>query len=114
MKKFLAVVIALVLLTSIALVGCGAKKEASSKDAITKAQAMATVKEKVDYLAAQAQAFYNSKDFQSVIEVGQYILGYLDKESQTAKNLIMKAKEALAAEAQKAVDKVKNSIKVIE
>ena len=114
MKRFLAVITSLVLLSSIAFVGCGSKKEASSKDAITKAQAMATVKERVDYLVSQAQVFYNSKDFQSAIDVGQYILSYLDKESQTAKNLIMKAKEALAAEAQKAVDKVKNSIKVLE
>ncbi len=114
MKKTLAVIISLVLLTSIALVGCGPKKEASSQDAITKAQAMATVKEKVDYLAAQAQSFYNSKDFQNVIDVAQYILGSLDKDSQAAKDLITKAKNALAAEAQKAVNKVKSSIKVLE
>ncbi len=114
MKKLLAVMISLVLLTSIVLVGCGPKKEASSKDAITKAQAMATVKEKVDYLVAQAQAFYNSKDFQNVVDIGQYILSSVDKDSQAAKDLIAKAKNALAAEAQKAVDKVKSSIKVIQ
>lgn len=114
MKRFLAVAISLVLLSSMVLVGCGPKREASSQDAIKKIQTMATAKEKVDYLVGQAQAFYNSKDFQGVIDVAQYILSYLDKESLAAKDLITKAKNALAAEAQKAVDKVKGSIKVLE
>ena len=114
MKKIFAVVISLVLLSGIILVGCGPKKEATSQDAIKSAQAMATVKEKVEYLMVQAQAFYNSEDFQGTIDVGQYIVNYLDKESQAAKNLIMKAKEALADEAQKAVDKVRDSIRVVE
>ncbi|HOX53969.1 MAG: hypothetical protein PHI86_02020 [Candidatus Omnitrophica bacterium] len=114
MNRFTAIVISLVFLFSVAVVGCGPKKEASSLDAIKVAEAMKTVKEKTDYLLAQAQAFYNSKDFQNAIDAAQYVLRNLDKESMTAKNLITKAKEALAAEAQKAVDRVKNSIKVIQ
>nr|MBP7088304.1 hypothetical protein [Candidatus Omnitrophota bacterium] len=90
--------------------GCGPKKAGSSDDAITLAKAMETAEEKADYLITQAKAFYNSKEFQQSIDIAQYILQYVDKNSQDAKNLLEKAKEALKQKAQEAVTDVKSKI----
>jgi len=94
--------IALILITSLSIVGCGPKKEESSKAAIEVAKTMETLEEKANYLVGQAKAFYNSKQFQDSIDAAKYVLRYLDKESQAAKDLLEKAKEALAAKAQDA------------
>lgn len=101
MKKalFLTVVICLSL-GIFAISGC-AKKAASSNEAIQNAESLATVQEKANYLVQQAEAFYNSKEFQQAIQTAQYVLSNLDKDSQPAKNLIEKAKAQLEAIAKK-------------
>ena len=63
---------------------------------------MKTAQEKANYLISQAKAFYNSKQFQSAVDLGQYVLNRIDANSQQAKDLIAKAKEQLQAAAQKA------------
>ena len=68
---------------------------------------METTEQKADYLLKQANAFYNSKEFQEAVNTAQYILRYLDKDSQQAKDLLQKAKEALASAAKGAVEDVK-------
>jgi hypothetical protein len=83
------------------IAGCGSQKEATSKDAIEVAKAMDTVKEQTEYLLSQAKSMYNSKQFQDTIDIAQYILRYLDKDSQEAKNLIEQAKEAVTKQAKK-------------
>jgi hypothetical protein len=90
--------------------GCGPQKEGSAQEAIDAAKAMETVKEKTDYLIAQAKAFYNSKDFQGAIDIAQYILSYLDKDSSSAQDLIEKAKNALMEQAQSAADSLKGGV----
>lgn len=92
------------------MVGCGPKKEGSSREAIDVAGTMQTVQEKTDYLISQAKAFYNSDDFQNAIDICQYILSTLDRDSQAAKDLLEKAKDALAAHAQKAVEGIKSNL----
>lgn len=99
-----------VVVFGLAVSGCGAKKEESSKAAINQAKTMETVEQKVNYLISQAKAFYNSKDFQDAVDVAQYVLTYLDKESQQAKDLLAKAKEALSAEAKKMMDEAKKGL----
>ena len=89
--------------------GC-TKKAASSGEAIQNAQALKTVQEKADYLMNQAEAFYNSKEFQQAIQTAQYVLSNLDKNSQAAKDLIEKAKTQLQASAQKAVGDASNKL----
>ncbi len=90
-------------------VGC-AKKSGSPNEAIQTAQSFKTAGEKADYLIKQAEAFYNSKEFQQAIETAQYVLNNLDKESQPAKDLIEKAKAQLQAAAQKATEGVGNKL----
>ena len=90
--------------------GCGPKKEASSRDAIEAAKSLETVKEQADYLIAQAKAFYGSKQFQDAIDAAQYVLRYLDKDSQAASDLIQKAKDALTKQAQSVVDDAKKKL----
>jgi len=110
MKKSFITVMALGLVFGLILTGCGAKKAGSSREAISAAKTMETSKEKVDYLVGQAKAFYNSKEFQNAIDTAQYVLRYLDRDSQPAKDLLQKAKDALTAQAKSAVEDAKKKI----
>ncbi|MFA5355927.1 MAG: tetratricopeptide repeat protein [Candidatus Omnitrophota bacterium] len=101
----------------IVCLGCGmflatgcAKKAASASEAIQNSKTLKTVQEQADYLISQAQAFYNSKEFQQAIQAAQYVLANLDKNSQPAKDLIEKAKAQLQAIAQQTVGDVKSKI----
>ena len=100
MKGFFSLIIILSLFSSLILVGCAQEKAASSREAIELAKAMETVQPKADYLIKQARAFYNSKEFQQSIDIAQYILRAVDKDSQAAKDLLEKAKQALTQAAQ--------------
>ena len=106
MKGFLLTLIAV----SLVLSGCAQQKAASSSEAIEIAKAMETVQQKADYLIQQAKAFYSSKEFQQAVDVAQYVLRYVDKDSQEAKDLLTKAKDALAAAAKGAVEDVKQKL----
>ena len=107
MKKNVVLAIVAVLCVGVALIGCGAKKEASGSAAIQKSQAMATVQQKVDYLAGQAKAFINSKDYDQAVSVAQYILTNLDSNSKEARSLLEKAKSELTAQAKAKLEDVK-------
>jgi len=110
MRRVLLSVFLLGLFAGLLLVGCAQQKAASSKEAIETAKAMETAEQKAAYLIQQAKAFYNSKDFQESVNIAQYILRYVDKDSQAAKDLLDKAKEALASAAKGAVEDVKKSL----
>lgn len=85
--------------------GCARKAE-SAKEAIEQAKTLESVEQKVDYLLKQARAFYNSKEFQESIQIAQYVLSNLDKDSLQAKDLIEKAKAKLKEAAEQAADDV--------
>lgn len=106
MKKLLLLALAVCLV----LAGCGGEKAASSREAIQTAKAMETTQEKMDYLIGQAKTFYSSKEFQQAIDVAQYVLQYLDKDSQEAKDLLEKAKDQLAALAEGAMEDAKKGL----
>lgn len=89
--------------------GC-TKKSASPNEAIQSSQTLKTVQEKAGYLIKQAEAFYNSKEFQKAVDTAQYVLSNLDSNYQPAKDLIEKAKAQLQAVAQKAVGDVSNKL----
>ncbi len=110
MRKFIVVMSAVCFLAGVALVGCGPKRAASSRDAIDASKVMQTVDEKVDYLMGQANAFYNSKEYDQAIEIAQYVLAGLDKNSTAAKDLITKAKGKLAALAEQKADELKGKV----
>jgi hypothetical protein len=110
MKKAITFVVAGILIIGFAVYGCTQKKAASSKEAIEASKAMQTVQEKVDYLIGQAKAFYNSKDFQGAMDTAQYVLGYLDKNSQEAKNLLEKTKSELKAAASKTLGDMQQKV----
>lgn len=89
--------------------GC-AQKTVSVSEAIQNSQALKTVQEKVSYLVKQAEALYNSKQYQQAIDVAKYVLSNLDSKSLEAKALIQKATTQLQAAAQKAVGDVSNKL----
>lgn len=103
MKKTLLLVVVVCFSLGVLLSAGCAKKAASVSEAIESSKALKTVQEQANYMISQAQAFYNSKDFQQAIETAQYVLSNLDKNSQGAKDLIEKAKAQLKAAAEKAV-----------
>jgi methylthioribose-1-phosphate isomerase len=63
-----------------------------------------------DYLISQAETFYKSEDFQQAMEVAQYVVQYLDKDSAKAKDLLEKAKAKLSKMAESKVNEVTQSL----
>jgi hypothetical protein len=109
-KPFILFILCMIL--SFVVAGCGAQKAETSRAAIDATKAMQTVQEKTDYLVSQAKAFYNSKDFQGAVDIAQYVLRYLDKDSQAAKDLLTKAKDQLTAQAQGMLDQAKKDFQL--
>ena len=109
MKKIASFVL-VCCIVSFGLTGCAPQKAESPKVAITAAKAMETTQEQINYLMGQAKAFYNSKEFQGTVDIAQYVLRYLDKDSQAAKALLDKAKDALTAAAKGAAGDVKKKL----
>jgi len=83
----------------------------SSKEAMATASSLANVQEKKDYLMKQAKTLYDSKKFQDVVDIAQYILKSLDTESSEAKSLLEKAKQALVEKTQAVVGGAVGDIK---
>jgi hypothetical protein len=112
MRRLSYMMIVVCIMLSFVLAGCGAQKAESSRAAIDNVKTMQTVQEKTDYLVSQAKAFYNSKDFQGAVDIAQHVLRYLDKDSQAAKDLLQKAKDQLAAQAQGMLDQAKKDFQL--
>ncbi|MBN3039821.1 MAG: tetratricopeptide repeat protein [Candidatus Omnitrophica bacterium] len=110
MKRNYLLFLVIILITGIFLSSCSPKKASSSNEAIDISKDIATAQEKADYLMGQAKAFYNSKQFQEAVDITQYVLRFVDTESQEAKDLLEKAKKELEAAAKGAVNDVKKSI----
>jgi hypothetical protein len=105
-RKMFVIMLALVLVVS----GCGTQKAESGKAAIQTAKTMETAQEKTDYLVSQAKAFYNSKEFQDAVDTAQYVLRYLDRDSQEARDMLKKAKDALIAQTRGAAKDAKKKL----
>jgi len=110
MKKGLILGIVMALFFGLVLTGCGVKKAESSREAISVAKTIETTEQKVNYLVGQAKSFYNSKEFQGAVDIAQYILRYLDRDSQQAKDLLQEAKEALTSKVRGAVEDAKKGL----
>ena len=109
MKRLLVLVMVACVGIVLVFSGC-AKKAATSNDAISQANTLKTVDEKVKYLVSQANDLMNSKQYQQAVNVAQYILSNLDKNSADAKSILQKAADMLKAEANKALDTVKGDV----
>ncbi|MFO8052886.1 MAG: hypothetical protein R6U54_02860 [Candidatus Omnitrophota bacterium] len=107
--RFLTITVCFLVL-SLSFIGCSQPKTKSTNDVLKTAESLEAVGEKVDYLVDQAKDFYNSGKFQKSISISQYILDQLDSDSQTAKNLLERAKEALIAKVKGAADTATDDI----
>lgn len=97
-KKLFSLAISLFLFSFI-FSGCGPQKAESSREAIDVAKAMETTQEQLNYLISQAKAFYNSKEFQGAVDIAQYIIRHVDSNSDEAKSILEKARDALTSAA---------------
>lgn len=109
MKKLLVLVMVVCVGIVLVFSGC-AKKAATSNDAISQADTLKTLDEKVKFLVSQANDFLDSKQYQQAVNVAQYILSNFDKNSADAKSILQKATDMLKAEASKVVDKAKSDV----
>ena len=110
MKRRVSFSIVLVVALGLGMAQQPAPKPTSASEAIEAISSMQTVAEKTSYLVARAKEFYASEQFQQTVDVAQYILRYLDKDSQDAKSLLDMAKDALAQKAQSTVNDLKSKI----
>ncbi len=92
---------------ALSLVGCAPAKAGSSQEAIQKSETLETVKQKTDYLINQAKAFYNTKQYQDVVTLTQYVIQKIDATSQEAKALLERSKTEMMAEMKKAAEEMK-------
>ncbi|MFH1771555.1 MAG: hypothetical protein ABH872_01950 [Candidatus Omnitrophota bacterium] len=113
MKLLVFFMAAFFVFACIGITGCGnqGKKAQTSDEAINIAKAYEAVDQKVKYLISQAKAFYESQKFQHTLDIAQYILTNLDKDSKEAKDLLEKAKEALIARTKEAIDAAAGEVK---
>lgn len=110
MKKNYIIFVSLLLLAGFAVAGCAQKKAESGSAAIEFSKTLESTKAKADYLLAQAQSFYNSKEFQDAVSVAQHVLSSVDKDSTKAKELLEKAKTEMAEAAKKALADFKKGL----
>jgi len=93
-------------------IGCAPKPTtANSKEAIAQAKGLETVEDQAQYLIGEAKAFISSKKFQESVNIAQYVLSNLDKNSTDAKSLLEKAKAGLKVEVEKRVEEAKKEFK---
>ncbi|MFH1355438.1 MAG: hypothetical protein ABIH19_04755 [Candidatus Omnitrophota bacterium] len=111
MKRRTVLILTFCCFLSVILFACApVEKAATSLEAIEKSKTMEKVQEKTRYLVSQAKAFYNSKEFQKAVDVAQYILIAVDKESTEAQKIIEKAKAQLRAAAENVAGNVKQKL----
>ena len=111
MRKGIVYCVAISLMVPFCLAGCAKQEVAESgRAAISQAAQMETTEAKVKYLIGQAKAMYNSEKFQDAIDVARYILRWLDKDSQAAKDLLREAQSALRAKAQGVVESMNRDV----
>lgn len=106
-------VVCFLVVAGLAVAGCSQSgpKAATSGDAIEASKSIETVQARKDYLIAQAQSLYNSQKFQDAVDVAQHVLRYIDKDSQEAKDLLEKAKDALAGKFKEMADTTTANLK---
>ena len=86
------------------------KQVKTVKEAVKIAGLLETTEEKVNYLMAQANGFYDSKRFKKTIDITQYILNNVDGDSSVAKNLLENAKQNLVAKAKESIGGVTENL----
>ena len=109
MNNFKMLAMVLVMGVALGLVGCGQKPAGNAQQAIEESKAKGSVQEQVNYLAGQAKAFVNSKNYDQAMTAANYILANLDNNSQVAKDILEKAKAELQKVAEAKVKELKSS-----
>ncbi|NQT23213.1 MAG: hypothetical protein HQ579_07260 [Candidatus Omnitrophica bacterium] len=101
MKKTFMIIMVSVLSTGMLLTACGprVKKAESSRAAVEIAKNIqGKLSGRVNYLLQQGQAFYDAKDYRGAIDITQYILWHMDRNSKEAQDMLVKAKQSLTDE----------------
>lgn len=77
--------------------------------AIDQTTALPTAAAKEKSLIAKAKSFMSSKNYQTALEISNYILTYINPKSAESKKLVEEAKAAISKLAQDKINKVQSS-----
>lgn len=72
----------------------------TGQEAVQKAKTLKTVEQQRDYLVGQAERFLKKKDIKTAMDIAQYVLVKIDKNSDKAKELLLKSQNALSVQKQ--------------
>ena len=108
-KKISLAVILLVTL-HLGFTGCGPKKVESSTEAIKISKTLKTLKQQINYLNAQIEAFRRAKEYKGAISIGDYVLGNLDGNSQKTKILLEKVMQSAVRDATRDLEKFSKTL----
>ena len=87
---------------SLLLIGC-ASRATSSSEAIQHSKTLHSAKQQSSYLITQAKDFLSAKDYQEAVTTAQYLLASIDINSESAKEILVQAKQRLARDTQAVV-----------
>lgn len=107
MKKVTIALLVVCVMVSMSVSGCGPAKAATPKEAIETSKTMDATKARVNYLVAQAKAFYKAKDYKGSIELAKYVINFVDENSTAAQDILKKAQADLKAQMEQAASDLK-------
>ena len=111
MKRNLMFMASILMFAALISGGCAEKKAENSQQAIEQSKTMKNTDEQIRYLADQAQAFLNSKEYSEAMNAAQYILTNLDAKSEKAKDVLAKAMDDMKKVTAENVEDMKNKMK---
>ncbi len=99
----------IMILTGTIVSGCAQKAETPSA-AIETSKTYKTIPEQADYINNQANDFLKSQEYNQALELAQYVLVNLDKNSSQAHAIVEKAKTELQKAAGQMVNEAKDTM----
>lgn len=101
-KGMIYSIIVIVIIIGLVLLGQSLLKQpATGQEAVQKSKTIETVAGQRDYLIKQAKRFMQMKDLKTAMDLSQYILVKVDKNSTGAKELLSKIQNAVAVQKQR-------------
>ena len=104
----------IIIITIMCGVGCGSRTVPSAKtssEAIEIANLQSNTEKQVDYLVKQAEQFLDDDNYDEAINVANYVISHLDKDSQQAQEIMAQASIEMEQVTQQALEEARKQIK---